>query len=400
MRINIKIQKVLRNCPVCLNSKGKVLHTQRFVLGEGNFLPASYNVVSCIDCGFVYADSSATQKIYDRHYRELSKYEDKKISSGGWVSGYDIKRLEKVAKDISKILPNKKAEILDVGSANGGLLLALKKVGYKNLTGLDPSLVCVKTMRGYGVKALHGGIFSKNLIKKKYDCIILSHVLEHIYDIRKAVKNSLNWLKEGGVLYLEVPDAAQYQNFFIVPYYFFDCEHINHFDKYSLENLFSQFSGKILKIKAKTIPVSEKELYPAVYVVFKKSTGKIPGMVKYSSKARSSVLKHIRQSRQRGGFKQIKQLIKSQKPVIVWGAGQFTQRLLQTGDLDKCNINGFVDNDAKKQGQRIFGRIIRKPDTLKTFQGSVVVCSALHSQKIFEQIRKDLKLNNEVIIIK
>ena len=128
-------KQLLRPCPICLNnSKGDVLHKQSFVLPEGHLLSNArkYDVVSCSKCGFVYADTPVKQHVYDKYYAEMSKYE----------MGYDQIDLEKYmsqAKIINAIMENKNASVIDVGAGNGGLLLALKKLGYRNLTALDPS---------------------------------------------------------------------------------------------------------------------------------------------------------------------------------------------------------------------------------------------------------------------
>jgi len=77
--------KVKRNCPICMNKTGIVLYKQNFELIEGHYLPNNYNIVSCTNCGFVYADSIAKQDDYDKFYKEMSKYEDKSTASGGGI---------------------------------------------------------------------------------------------------------------------------------------------------------------------------------------------------------------------------------------------------------------------------------------------------------------------------
>jgi 2-polyprenyl-3-methyl-5-hydroxy-6-metoxy-1,4-benzoquinol methylase len=74
-------------------------------------------------------------------------------------------------------------------------------------------------------------------LQESFGCAILTGVIEHIYDVQKAIKNISNLLKAGGILYLEAPDASRYIDYYIVPYYYFDSEHINHFDMHSLRNL-------------------------------------------------------------------------------------------------------------------------------------------------------------------
>ena len=102
------------------------MHTQRFELPEGHPLSSGYDVVACSTCGFVYADTSVTQVDYDRFYTEHSKYEDAKTGTGGVENPFDWKRQQETALQIADVLQDTSASILDVGCANGGMLLALK----------------------------------------------------------------------------------------------------------------------------------------------------------------------------------------------------------------------------------------------------------------------------------
>ena len=43
-----------------------------------------------------------------------------------------------------------------------------------------------------------------------------------------------------GKIYIEVPDATRYEDYPFVPFYYFDAEHINHFDLRSMGQLAAQ----------------------------------------------------------------------------------------------------------------------------------------------------------------
>lgn len=148
------------------------------------------------------------------------------------MDSYVYKRLEFTASTFQRILPNKSASILDMGCANGGLLKSLKQMGYQNLMGIDPSKSCNDHVKKTGIHCLEGDIFSQSFkqLSMTFDCIILTHVLEHIYDLSAAIANLSSKLNENGILYIEVPDASRYSDLYFVPYYYIDCEHINHFN--------------------------------------------------------------------------------------------------------------------------------------------------------------------------
>lgn len=116
----------LRSCPICASSERKVLHSQEFVLPEGHPMSRGYDVVCCINCGFVYADTNTVQEDYDMFYARFSKYEDSQASTGAGETPWDIKRLQETAEQIKYVLADTESRILDIGCANGGLLKSLR----------------------------------------------------------------------------------------------------------------------------------------------------------------------------------------------------------------------------------------------------------------------------------
>lgn len=384
----MSIKKVIRLCPVCDASHAEVLHHQEFSLLESSGLPNNYDLVGCNKCGFVYADTKAKQSDYDRYYSELSKYEDDKTGTGGGGSDFDTKRIERTVKDIKSVVKSKESSILDIGCANGGMLALFKNVGYIKLTGLDPSKACVKNIRAKGIEAYLGGLFDipKTLKNRKFDCIILSHVMEHVRDLPLAMKNILSLLAEDGILYIEVPNAENYCENFIVPYYYFDCEHINHFDLNSLKNLGVKQGLSFIKSIKKMMQVSDSAVYSAIGIFFQKREIKTK-TINFSSRVKESIIDYLSLSEKNEDNKIINKLSESKEKIVVWGAGQFTQRLLQNTSLSRCNIMAFIDNDSVKQGQKINNVPIVGPSILKGFTCPILICSALHSQEILSEIR-------------
>lgn len=382
-----RFKKLIRTCPICGCLNGTVLHTQRFLLPEGHLLPNQYDVVSCENCGFVFADTSANQEIYDRYYAEMSKYEDVNTASGGGDKPYDLKRLNQTANDIERILTNNKsARILDIGCGNGGLIQIMKERGYKNVVGLDPSETCVNSMKNKGLEACKGGLFSKSEMDKTFDLIILSHVLEHIYDLSNAVSNLKKFLQPNGLVYVETPNAAKYPEYYIVPNYYFDTEHINHFSKLHHQNLFENCGYNLIENYEKEMMVSEVQSYPAVYSVFQFSGDNqkpTPDFLLIEK-----IMKYIELSENDNRIETINKLYVDQTPVVVWGAGNYTLRLLFETHLGKCNILHFIDSDSKKWNQIINGKTILQPAAENLGHNHVIICSALFSIEITQQIQK------------
>ena len=400
--MNTKI--LSRICPICGYSEGEILHTQKFVLPKNSPLPNMYDVVSCCKCTFTFADTKANQQTYDTFYELQSKYEDKKTSSGGGYKAYDLKRISETVDEIIHSCPDKDARIIDIGCANGGILRVLKEKGYKNLVGYDPSKKCVENMQNEKITCLQGSIFDANNVfaNQQFDYVILSHVMEHIYDLQKAFNICFYLLAEGGKLYIEVPDAARYSDFFVTPYYYFDSEHINHFDEISLSNLGLTVGFKIKNIGHKIFNVSDTQQYPALFIVFEKTINtnhaveetKVPSCIT----AKQSIIRYVELSTQNTQNEIISKLVKTQEEILIFGAGNFTLRLLASTDLGKCNIKAFIDNDANKQGQTLVDKPVLSPSILENFNSTILICAALFSHEIEKQV-KDIRSNGKTIIL-
>lgn len=378
-----------RVCPICADENVDVVHHQKFsLMDNAKYLPSSYDLVSCDKCGFVYADTSAEQSDYDKYYCELSKYEDDKTGTGGGGSVFDSDRMKKTADDVSSMLADKKSSILDIGCANGGILALLKEKGYKNVVGLDPSQACVLKIEEKSIEGILGGLFDipKSLKGRKFDCIILSHVMEHVRDLSLAMDNVIDLLNENGLLYIEVPNAEQYCKNYVVPYYYFDSEHINHFDLNALKNLGALHGLSFRKSVEKMMQVSATTAYPAIGMFYdrkKKKTGDL-----LFSKVKEVARGYVSLSKDKEISSVIDRLFTSQEEIVVWGAGQFTQRLLGNTKLGACNIVAFIDNDSVKQKQKIKHIPINDPSFLKNYSCPVLICSALHGQEIADEITR------------
>lgn len=385
------IKNLIRICPVCNEKKGINLHTQKFSLPEKSVLPAVYDVVSCQNCGFCFADTSATQKDYDQYYNEMSKYEDKETGSGGGLSVLDKQRMKTVADLLSPIIKDKTKSVVDIGCANGGMLTVFSENGYTNLTGIDISQKCVDNVRELGFNSLFGGIFTlDNLKGKTFDCLIVSHVMEHIRDLQGAAKNLVSLVNDDGLLYIEVPDASRYPDYYFVPYYYFDCEHINHINITALKNLFQAELMECVYFEEKTLAVSNDKDYPVLRAVFKKNSAISKNApLQKDEKVMASIKSYIELSKKNDGFAELEKLIESNTEIIVWGAGMYTLRLLEDSPLSKCNIKYFIDKDSNKQGNKINHIEIISPDILQQLKTTpIIIASAIHGKAIKEEITR------------
>jgi 2-polyprenyl-3-methyl-5-hydroxy-6-metoxy-1,4-benzoquinol methylase len=391
--------KAKRPCPVCNAGEVDVLHTQRFELPQGHPLAAGYEVVVCSACGFIYADTAVTQADYDRFYAEHSKYEDAKTGTGGVDNPFDWKRQQETARQIADVLKDVSASILDVGCANGGMLKALKELGYENLCGIDPSPVCVENTRRLGVEAHQGSLFLP-FKENAYDCVILSHTLEHVQDVCGAVDWIGKRLKPGGMVYIETPDAVRYVDFIYAPLQDFNTEHINHFSLTSLRNLMEAQGFIFMEGASKDLVVGRDMFYPAVFGFWKQAEDSAGIALSKDALLLQKIKEYIARSKTMMSDidARISTLISRAPSIIVWGAGQLSMKLLAETSLARADILAFVDNNPINHGQVLHGKPIVSPSELAKWDAPILIATLLHHRSIAKQIR-EMGLKNEIVFL-
>jgi SAM-dependent methyltransferase len=94
-------------------------------------------------------------------------------------------------------------KLLDVGTGLGWVVLEAKRRGFE-AEGIDPAEVFIRTGKKFlGVNIRTGTL--KN-VKKKYDVVVLKHVLEHISARKNFIEDVKRVLKPGGRLLIAIPN--------------------------------------------------------------------------------------------------------------------------------------------------------------------------------------------------
>lgn len=95
---SLVMKDVHRACPIYGGPRGEVLHRQEFYLPAGHPLEGGYEVVACVACGFVFADTVVDQAAYlmiastrsarsmrtQRHPRDLGSANGTHVASMIW----------------------------------------------------------------------------------------------------------------------------------------------------------------------------------------------------------------------------------------------------------------------------------------------------------------------------
>jgi hypothetical protein len=355
-------------------------------------------VVACDRCGFCFNDTRSTREDYDRYYREISKYADPQLSSGSGSSPEDNRRLAETTDVIREFAGTTGGSILDIGCGAGGLLDSLAALGFTTLVGMDPAPACAAEVTRRGHRGIVGTLDDHPLGgDRAFDGIVLSHVLEHVRDVPAALESLRRLLAAGGWLYVEVPDAARYGECLIAPYQDFNLEHINHFSGGSLRNLLAARGWRVAHEASKTLDLGHGRGYPAVYAFARPAS---PADLEPDLTARHALAAYVTASARR--MQAIEPILASELqagPIVVWGAGQFTMRLLGETSLGAAAIAVFVDSNPIHHGRTLAGRPILAPAELHghvTAATPIVIGSLVNLESIEAAIR-GLGLANPVV---
>ncbi|MEJ7826672.1 MAG: class I SAM-dependent methyltransferase [Segetibacter sp.] len=388
-----------RNCPVCNSNKKELLFSQSFSgITESNLL-SSYEVVSCNECGFCFADKIPGQERFDKYYRDLSKYESN--TEEYKPSPYDLKRFGIMVPVIKEFLDEPDLHIVEVGCATGLLLSLIKKEGFNNITGIDPSPGCTETARkNYGIKVLTRTLSEIDLAPDSVDFLILVGVLEHVKDLDSSLEKLRNVLSENGKLYIAVPDASQYYKGEDAPFQEFSVEHINFFGPASLSNLMKKNGFSTVTVIQKMAEVNHRTITPVLQAVFSKNF-QIEAQSIFSPdvQTKDNLVTYIQicNDKEKAVKSAIEKVVDKEEPIIIWGTGAQTLRLLANSKLGEAKIEAFVDSNPKYQGQSLNGIPIISPTSVIDKKEPILISTRPYQNEIEQQIREVLKLKNEVI---
>jgi 2-polyprenyl-3-methyl-5-hydroxy-6-metoxy-1,4-benzoquinol methylase len=386
-----------RGCDVCGSFSVVDLHEQRFAaFADGSGLDG-YVVVACSVCGFVFADDLPDQSVFDRYYRELSKYESH--ATGGTISAWQAATHRAIVADISERLADRKLRILDVGAATGHLLSLFRAAGYEDVVGFDPSPRCTQLARElYDVRVINTPISEMAFGGERFDLILMSSVLEHLRDLPAVIAGLRALLRPGGALWAEVPDAANFRDYVTSPFQEFSLEHINYFTHATLAAFMAR-CGLAPFSTWNTVRVVGTMADPAIDGIFVASAGGADANRPYDGAGVTAVREYIARSQQLEDelCDRLSPLADAKTPIIVWGTGSLTLALLTTPRFARCAIVAFVDSNVNYQGKELAGRPILAPADVRGRDETILIVSHSAEQEIEATIRERLGLTNPIV---
>jgi 2-polyprenyl-3-methyl-5-hydroxy-6-metoxy-1,4-benzoquinol methylase len=100
-----------------------------------------------------------------------------------------------------------KGLLLDVGCGNGDKLRLAQQLGW-DARGIEMDAAAVQAAQAQGLRVVQGGYELLAGYEGQADCIVCSHVLEHVHTPVQMLRMLVAALKPGGVLLLSAPNAS------------------------------------------------------------------------------------------------------------------------------------------------------------------------------------------------
>lgn len=210
--------KTIKSCNFCDSRNFRVLFYGR----DKNFdVPGKFPILKCKKCGLIFIGIRINQKkleeYYPKEYYSFNKIDPNSLKLRVKMLLYNLYFNPKNKNKLFSLIflpllpfsrgiiisPNKK--LLDIGSGSGQFLYEMKGFGMKEY-GIEPGNFDKESAKKYGLN-----IKKTDLIKEKYpneyfDIITINHVLEHVSNPTKIIREIHKILKENGWLIIGVPN--------------------------------------------------------------------------------------------------------------------------------------------------------------------------------------------------
>lgn len=276
-------------------------------------------------------------------------------------------------------------DVLEIGGSNGNLAINYLEIqnNIRSWTIIEPN-PSIKSNKK--IKVLKG-FFGKDTVVNGIDTIVISHVLEHIYDPNSFLQNINRHIEIGQYLILSIPNLHVYlqkkfsnsinfeHTYFLTEYF---CNFLLLKHGFEIEKK-SYFRDHSIFLAAKKTNIEQTPETVNHYIENKRM---YLGMVNYYTEE----------------TKRLNSLI-DQFPgkIFLFGAHIFSQFLIYLG-LNSRKISNIIDNSELKNGKRLYGTelYVRKPDVINMHDSVAVILKAGQYQK---EVKNQLSLLKKDVVI-
>lgn len=337
-------------------------------------------LATCCYCGLtqqiLYTENmNVMEKVYRSHSSDAST----PMSPVGWGQ----QRAKAFFENAEFLF--KPSSVLEVGCQNGYLLYEFFKRGAQKAAGVEPSPQVPFKKNGFKAKIFCEFFDPQRFTGERFDTVVSLWVLEHVQSPVDFLKSLSAVLRDNGQVMVAVPNA-QRQMALGDPGLFMH-EHVSHFTKISLRNIFLLAGLRIEKIK---------ETKSDFYVTARKwavEFKKVKNLKSADPLARySKSLKIL--------LKKFNRRMASAKRLGLWGACATATNLISLAHLAGYTV---FDGDVNKQGREVSGikGVVLSPTRQNLLSTVDTVCVVpIGFQDVIGKILKEYRFPNFSLVEK
>ncbi len=203
------IFKQIDTCSFCHSKEFKILGKR--LNGAQGFYPErkigiTTTIVKCKHCDLIYSNPMPIPVNINDHYGVPPE--------SYW--NYDTFHVEEnymqgLITQMNSIQPIKLgSKVLDIGAGVGKSMVAFERAGY-DVYGIEPSESfydrAINHMKVSKEKLQMSMVENCEFEENSFDVILLTAVLEHVYEPAIVIEKIMQWLKPGGLVFIEVPSS-------------------------------------------------------------------------------------------------------------------------------------------------------------------------------------------------
>jgi 2-polyprenyl-3-methyl-5-hydroxy-6-metoxy-1,4-benzoquinol methylase len=284
---------------------------------------------------------------------------------------------------------------LDVGSNRGNFINGLYKLNPSiEIWGVEPDKnIMSQNQKNKKLKLINDRVENVELPEGFFDLIYCAHTLEHLKSPRDTL-NQLNLtLKEGGHIYIEVPNIEFIEAVDVIEEWFID-KHLYHFSKNVLIQFFENAGFEIIYSSDN----SERENISIIGKKTKLNPSRPVSDLTNNKRLVSKYDKTMHSNKNRvielGNY--LNKLASTNK-LVIWGAGRIFDNIVKIGGLDTSKVYGLIDKYLPEFISETNGLTIHKPIDLSALNPDFIfICS----REYYSEIKKEiLKVNKKVKLI-
>ena len=241
---NLPFTKYSRNgkpvaCPICGSAKRTIIskYDRRFKI-----LPHA----KCGECALVRHEFMLSDKELADYYSNSYRKDYQRVSSGP-TSKHIRKRQSEAKSRLAKLEPYqlRNSHLLDFGCGSGEFVELTQNEGAIS-RGFEPGHLYASYAKEQKALDVANCGWDSFECKEKMDIITSFHVFEHLTKPIKAFEKAVSWLKEDGLIYIEVPNLAN--SLSLKGFGSLHMAHTLGFGRYSLELLGAYNGMKPVKV--------------------------------------------------------------------------------------------------------------------------------------------------------